>query len=75
MDVLRRYVAGTVRRTREKRFKKLGPELVTSLTEDLGHGTSEHKTLSDNLKIQVLSLSSKQPYSPWEKGPVKIRII
>jgi IS30 family transposase len=65
LDVLSGYDARTVRKTIEKRFKKLEPLLRKTLTLDQGHENSEHKTLSENLGIDVYFC---HPRSPWEKG-------
>lgn len=43
LDVLERYDAATVRKTIEKRFKKMEPELMKTLTVDQGHENSEHR--------------------------------
>jgi IS30 family transposase len=65
LDLLSRYDARTVRKTIEKRFKKLEPELRKSLTLDQGHENSEHRTLTENLGIDVYFC---HPHSPWEKA-------
>ena len=65
LDLLHKYNAKTVRKTIERRFKQLEPKLRKSLTLDQGKENSEHKLLSENLKIDVYFC---HPASPWEKG-------
>jgi IS30 family transposase len=65
MDLLERMDALTVRKTVEKRFKKLEPALRKSITFDQGKENSEHKKLSENTGITVYFC---HPHSPWEKG-------
>jgi transposase, IS30 family len=65
LDLLHTYDARTVRKTIEKRFKRIEPNLRKSLTLDQGKENSEHKKLSENLKIDVYFC---HPSSPWEKG-------
>jgi IS30 family transposase len=65
LDLLTMYDAQTVRKTIEKRFKKLEPELRKSLTVDQGHENSEHQALTKNLGIDVYFC---HPHSPWEKA-------
>lgn len=65
MDLLLDYNASSVRKTIEKRFKLLEPHLRKSLTLDQGKENSEHKKLSENMKIDVFFC---HPSSPWEKG-------
>ena len=65
MDLLESYDARRVRRTIEKRFKKLGPELVKTLTVDQGKENGEHVRLTGNTGIAVYFC---HPHSPWEKG-------
>lgn len=65
IDLLKKYDAKTVRKTIEKRFKKLEPFLRKTITFDQGKENSEHETLSENLKIDVYFC---HPHSPWEKG-------
>jgi IS30 family transposase len=65
LDLLHSYDAQTVRKTIEKRFKRIEPQLRKSLTLDQGKENSEHKQLSENLKIDVYFC---HPSSPWEKG-------
>jgi IS30 family transposase len=60
-----RHDALTVRKTIEKRFKRMKKDLVKSLTLDQGKENSQHKTLSANLDIGVYFC---HPASPWEKG-------
>jgi IS30 family transposase len=65
MDLLTGYDARTVRKTIEKRFKRLAPALRKSLTLDQGKENSEHKKLAENLRTGVYFC---HPHSPWEKG-------
>jgi IS30 family transposase len=65
LDLLTSYDASTVRKTIEKRFKKLEPELRKSLTLDQGHENSEHKEIQERLGIDVYFC---HPHSPWEKA-------
>ncbi|GMO42203.1 MAG: IS30-like element IS30 family transposase [Treponemataceae bacterium] len=65
MDLLERLDAATVRKTIERRFKKLEPELRKSITFDQGKENSEHKELAGNAKIAVYFC---HPHSPREKG-------
>ena len=65
LDLLLDYNATIVRKTIEKRFKLLEPHLRKTLTLDQGKENSEHKLLSDNIKIDVFFC---HPSSPWEKG-------
>jgi transposase, IS30 family len=65
LDLLLEYDATTVRKTIERRFKRIEPHLRKSLTLDQGKENSEHKQLSENLKIDVYFC---HPSSPWEKG-------
>jgi len=65
LDLLHTYDARTVRKTIEKRFRRIEPNLRKSLTLDQGKENSEHKKLSENLKIDVYFC---HPSSPWEKG-------
>jgi IS30 family transposase len=65
MDLLESMDARTVRRTIEKRFKKLEPALRKSITFDQGKENSEHKQLSENTAMAVYFC---RPHSPWEKG-------
>jgi IS30 family transposase len=65
MDLLLKYDATTVRKTIEKRFKRIAPHLLKTLTLDQGKENSEHRQLAENLKIDVYFC---HPSSPWEKG-------
>jgi IS30 family transposase len=65
LDLLTNYDARTVRKTIEKRFKRLAPALRKSLTVDQGKENSEHKKLAEHLQIGVYFC---HPHSPWEKG-------
>jgi len=59
------YTAPDVRRSIEKRLKKLQPELVKSLTYDQGKEMAEHEILAKRIKMKVYFC---HPHSPWEKG-------
>jgi IS30 family transposase len=72
MDVLESMDGRTVRKTIEKRFKRLEPALRKSITFDQGKENSEHKQLSEHTAMAVYFC---HPHSPWEKGPVKTPII
>jgi transposase, IS30 family len=65
LDLLLDYNATTVRKTIEKRFRRLEPNLRKTLTLDQGKENSEHTQLSENMKIDVFFC---HPSSPWEKG-------
>lgn len=65
LDLLHSYDAKTVRKTIERRFKRIEPQLRKSITFDQGKENSEHKDLSEHLKIDVYFC---HPSSPWEKG-------
>jgi IS30 family transposase len=65
IDLLTSYDAKTVRKTIERLFKRLEPQLRKSITFDQGKENSEHKDLSENLKIDVYFC---HPSSPWKKG-------
>jgi IS30 family transposase len=65
MDLLESMDARTVRKTVEKRFKKLAPALRKSITFDQGKENSEHKRLCENTGVAVYFC---HPHSPWEKG-------
>jgi IS30 family transposase len=65
MDVLEHMDALTVRKTIEKRFKKLEPALRKSITFDQGKENSEHQQLSEHTAMAVYFC---HPHSPWEKG-------
>jgi IS30 family transposase len=65
LDLLEKYDAATVRKTIEKRFKKLSPHLVQTLTLDQGHENSQHRELTRNTGVKVYFC---HPHSPWEKG-------
>jgi IS30 family transposase len=57
-----------VRKTIEKRFKRLGPELRETITFDQGKENSEHKLFTERTGIKVYFC---HPRSPWEKGTCK----
>jgi len=65
LDLLQSYDALTVRKTIEKRFKRMEPVLRKSLTLDQGKENSEHKMLSKKLGVDIYFC---HPSSPWEKG-------
>ena len=65
IDLLLEYDALTVRKTLEKQFKKLQPEIRKTITVDQGKENSDHEELSKKLKIDVYFC---HPHSPWEKG-------
>ena len=65
LDLLHTYDATTVRKTIERRFKRMEPQLRKSITFDQGKENSEHKKLSEDVKIDVYFC---HPASPWEKG-------
>jgi IS30 family transposase len=64
IDLLERYDAPTVRKTIEKRFKRLAPELRETITFDQGKENSEHKIFTERTGIKVYFC---HPRSPWEK--------
>jgi IS30 family transposase len=64
-DALEHRDALTVRKTIEKRFKKLEPALRKSITFDRGKENSERRQLSENTGIAVYFC---HPHSPREKG-------
>ncbi|MDR0628686.1 MAG: IS30 family transposase [Treponema sp.] len=65
IDLLERYDAATVRKTIEKRFRRLGDELCKTITFDQGKENSEHKIFTERTGIKVYFC---HPHSPWEKG-------
>ena len=65
IDLLETYDAPTVRKTIERRFRRLGGGLAKTITFDQGKENSEHKTLAENAGIKVYFC---HPHSPWEKG-------
>jgi transposase, IS30 family len=65
LDLLMKYDAKTVRRTIEKRFRRIEPHLRKTLTLDQGKENSEHLKLAEKLKLDVFFC---HPHSPWEKG-------
>jgi len=65
IDLLETYNAETVRKTIERRFKRLGSGLVKTITFDQGKENSGHKALAENAGIKVYFC---HPHSPWEKG-------
>lgn len=65
IDRLIAYDAGSVRKSIERRFKKLEPELIKSLTCDQGKEMAQHEILATKIKTKVYFC---HPHSPWEKG-------
>lgn len=65
IDRLENYTAREVRQSIERRFKKIRPELVKSMTYDQGKEMAEHESLARNIKMKVFFC---HPHSPWEKG-------
>ena len=65
IDLLERYDAATVRKTIEKRFRRLGDKLCKTITFDQGKENSEHKIFTERTGIKVYFC---HPHSPWEKG-------
>jgi transposase, IS30 family len=59
------YDATTVRKSIEKRFKTIEPDLRKSFTCDQGKEMAEHIQFSSNVKMKVYFCN---PHSPWEKG-------
>jgi IS30 family transposase len=59
------YDAITVRKSIEKRFKSIDPELRKSITCDQGKEMAEHEQLAKDIKMKVYFCN---PHSPWEKG-------
>jgi len=59
------YDSVTVRKSIERRFKSIEPELRKSITVDQGKEMSEHESLSRNIKMKVYFCN---PHAPWEKG-------
>lgn len=65
MDRLLAYDAETVRKSIEKRFRKMDRSLVKSLTCDQGKEMAQHEILSSKIKLKIYFC---HPHSPWEKG-------
>lgn len=65
IDRLESYTAQEVRKSIERRLKRLEPELVKSLTCDQGKEMAEHERLATRIKMKVYFC---HPHSPWEKG-------
>jgi IS30 family transposase len=65
IDRLENYTAPEVRKSIEKRFKTLEPQLVKSITCDQGKEMAEHERLASSIKMKVYFC---HPHSPWEKG-------
>ena len=53
IDLLESYDAPAVRKTIERRFRRLGSGLVKRITFDQGKENSGHKTLTENTGITV----------------------
>jgi len=64
LDLFLDYNATSVRKTIEKRFRYLEPHLWKILSLDQGKENSEHKRLSENMKLDVFFC---HPCSPWGK--------
>lgn len=65
IDLLESYDAESVRKSIERRFKKLEPVLTKSITCDQGKEMAQHELLSARIKTKVYFC---HPHSPWEKG-------
>ena len=65
IDLLESYDAESVRKSIERRFKKLDPELIKSITCDQGKEMAQHELLTSRIKTKVYFC---HPHSPWEKG-------
>jgi transposase, IS30 family len=65
IDRLLSYDAESVRRSIERRFAKMEPELTKSITCDQGKEMAQHETLANRMKMRVYFC---HPHSPWEKG-------
>jgi IS30 family transposase len=65
LDLLEKFDAMTVRKTIERRFRRIQPTLVKSLTVDQGKENCQHRELSKNMGIDIYFC---HPHSPWEKG-------
>jgi len=58
-------MASEVRKSIEKRLKKLRPDLVKSIACDQGKEMAEHEILPRKIRMKVYFYHR---YSPWEKG-------
>lgn len=65
IERLMAYDAETVRKSIEKRFRTMAPDLKKSLTCDQGKEMAQHEKLAKNIKLKVYFC---HPHSPWEKG-------
>jgi len=65
IDLLLSYDAESVRKSIERRFKKMEPELIKSITCDQGKEMAQHELLTAKIKTKVYFC---HPHSPWEKG-------
>jgi transposase, IS30 family len=65
IDRLESYSAADVRKSIEKRFKTIEPDLVKSITCDQGKEMAEHEAMAAKIKMNVYFC---HPHSPWEKG-------
>ena len=59
------YDAETVRKSLERRWGKLDPAVVKSLTCDQGKEMAQHEALANRVKMKACFC---HPHSPWEKG-------
>lgn len=59
------YDAETVRKSIERRFGKIEPELIKSITFDQGKEMAQHERLAAKMKMKIYFC---HPHSPWEKG-------
>jgi IS30 family transposase len=65
LDLLGKHDAPRVRKTIERRFKRLSPGLCKTITFDQGKENSGHKVLAERAGVKVCFC---HPHSPWEKG-------
>jgi IS30 family transposase len=65
IDRLLSYDAETVRKSIERRFAKMEPELTKSITCDQGKEMAQHEAFAAKMKMKVYFC---HPHSPWEKG-------
>jgi IS30 family transposase len=71
IDLLERYDAPAVRKTIEKRFRRLGPEICKTITFDQGKENSEHKLFTGRTGIKVYFVIRIRP---GKKGRAKTPI-
>jgi IS30 family transposase len=57
--------AATVRKTIERRFRRISKRMRKSITFDQGPENAQHALLAEDLKLKVYFC---HPHSPWEKG-------